>query len=233
MSQASKRRVVGQESFQYPLPNLIEVQTKSYQWLLSEGIRELLDEISPIDDFTGKNLSLDFKEFSFEPSKISAEESSNKNLTYKAQLKVRAVLTNRLTGEIKENDVFLGEFPMMTKNGTFIVNGVERVVVSQIVRSYGVLFTAEHSPEKLLFGAKLIPARGAWLEFETSTRGVISVKVDRKRRIPVTTLLRALGYSTSEEIKALFADVEMDGETSYIDNTLEKDPAENQNEGYV
>jgi DNA-directed RNA polymerase subunit beta len=227
------RRVLGKDTTAYPLPNLIEVQLKSYEWFLSEGIRELLDELNPIEDFTGKSLALEFRDFSFEEPKFTAEEARDKNLTYKAQLRVRSVLTNRITGEVKENDVFLGEFPLMTKNGTFIVNGVERAVVSQIVRSYGVLFTSEQGADRQLFGAKLIPSRGAWLEFETSSRDVISVKVDRKRRIPVTTLLRALGYGDTEEIKALFADVDTDENRKYIESTLEKDPASNQTEGYV
>ena len=233
MAVSVQRRTIGKESFTYPLPNLIEVQTKSYQWFLGEGIRELLDEISPIEDFTGKNLVLDFKDFTFEAPKLTAIEAMDKNMTFRAQLRVRAVLTNRQTGEVKENDVFLGEFPMMTKTGTFIINGVERAVVSQIVRSYGVLFTSETGADKQLFGAKLIPSRGAWLEFETSSRNVISVKVDRKRRIPATTLLRALGYGNTEEIRELFSDVDGQGEESFIDATLEKDPAENQEEGYV
>jgi len=232
MPSTALRRTIGKENFTYPLPNLIEVQTKSYQWLLGDGIRELLDEISPIEDFTGKNLVLEFRDYSFEAPKLTADEAMDKNMTFRSQLKVRAVLTNRQTGEVKENDVYLGEFPMMTKNGTFIVNGVERAVVSQIVRSYGVLFTSEPAVDRQLFGAKLIPSRGAWLEFETSSRNVISVKVDRKRRIPVTTLLRALGFGTTDEIRQLFLDVDT-AEHSYIEATLEKDPAESQQEGYV
>lgn len=230
---AASRRNLGRETTVLPLPNLIEVQIKSYEWFLTEGVRELLDEINPIEDFTGKNLALEFREFSFEEPKLTPDEARDKNQTYKAQLKVRAVLTNRVSGEVKENDVYLGEFPLMTKNGTFIINGVERAVVSQIVRSYGVLFTAEPGVDRQLFGAKLIPSRGAWLEFETSSRNVISVKVDRKRRIPVTTLLRALGYGTTEEITDLFKDVDTNEERPYIQATLEKDPAENQMQGYV
>jgi DNA-directed RNA polymerase subunit beta len=233
MAITKARRVLGQETFEFPLPNLIEVQIKSYEWFLTEGIRELLDELNPIEDFTGKNLALEFKDFAFEAPRLTADESREKNMTYKAQLKVRAILSNRVTGEIKENDVYLGEFPMMTKTGTFIINGVERAVVSQIVRSYGVLFTAEQAVDRQLFGAKLIPSRGAWLEFETSSRNIISVKVDRKRRIPVTTLLRALGYSSKEEISALFADVDTNPDRQYIESTLDKDPAANQTEGYV
>ena len=233
MGASSHRRFLGRGNSDFPLPNLIEVQINSYNWFLSEGIRELLDELNPIEDFTGKNLVLEFKEFSFEDPKLTAEESRDKNLTYKALLKVRAVLTNRVTGEVKENDVYMGEFPMMTKNGTFIINGVERVVVSQIVRSYGVLFTGETTPDRTLFGAKLIPSRGAWLEFETSSRDVISVKIDRKRRIPATTLLRALGYSSTEEIRQLFMDVDNNLDHPYLEATLDKDPAEDQVDGFV
>jgi DNA-directed RNA polymerase subunit beta len=227
------RRNLGRETTVLPLPNLIEVQLKSYEWFLSEGIRELLDEINPIEDFTQKALALEFREFSFDAPKLTPEEARDKNMTYKSQLKVRAILSNRITNEVKETDVYLGEFPLMTKGGTFIINGVERAVVSQIVRSYGVLFTAEPGNDRQLFGAKLIPSRGAWLEFETSSRDVISVKVDRKRRIPVTTLLRALGYGTTEEIKALFTDVDTNPDHPFIDATLDKDPAENQLQGYV
>ena len=227
------RKNFGRELTEFPLPNLIEVQIDSYNWFLSEGIRELLNELNPIEDSTGKNLVLEFKEFSFEDPKLTAEEARDKNQSYKALLKVRAVMTNRITGEIKENDVFMAEFPMMTKNGTFIINGIERVVVSQLVRSYGVLFTGEPTVDRTLFGAKLIPSRGAWLEFETSSRDVISVKIDRKRRIPVTTLLRALGYGTTEEIKQLFTDVDTNPDRQYIDATLDKDPAENETQGFV
>jgi DNA-directed RNA polymerase subunit beta len=227
------RRTIGRDTAVLQLPNLIEVQTQSYNWFLTEGIRELLDEISPIEDFTGSSLQLEFRDFSFEDPKFSADASREKNQTYRALLKVRAVLTNMVSGEVKESDVFLGEFPMMTKNGTFIVNGIERVIVSQIVRSYGVLFTGEQHNDRYLFGAKLIPARGAWLEFETSSRNVISVKVDKKRRIPVTTFLRALGYGTDEQIRELFSDVDTNLDRPFIDATLEKDTATDQVSGYV
>jgi len=215
------------------LPNLIKVQTDSYDWFLQEGIRDLLNEISPIEDITGRNLVLSFDDYEFEQPKVTAEEARDKNLTFKAGLKVRAVLTNKVSGEVIENTVYLGEFPMMTKYGTFIINGIERVVVNQIVRSYGVLFVKDYNKGRDLFGAKLIPSRGAWLEFETSYKNVISVKVDRKRRIPVTTFLRSLGYSKTEQIKALFKDVDNHPENKYIESTLEKDPSENQEEGSV
>ena len=216
-----------------PLPNLIEVQTKSYDWFFSEGLRELFDEISPIDDFTGEVMSLSFGDYQLGEPKVSEAVARDKNLTYKSPLKVRISLLNKKTDEIKEADVFIGDFPIMTHRGTFIINGVERVIVSQIVRSYGVLFTANEVSGRKLFGAKIIPSRGAWLEIETDLKNVISVKIDRKRRIPVTTFLRALGISSDEEIKALFADVDTDDENHYIEATIKKDSAKNYEEGLV
>jgi len=215
------------------LPNLIEVQTESYNWFFKEGLKELFDEISPIDDFTGEVMSLSFGEYWLGEPKIDEATAREKNLTYKAPLKVRVSLLNKKTEEVKEADVFLGDFPIMTHRGTFIINGVERVIVSQIVRSYGVLFTVNKVAGRKLFGAKIIPSRGAWLEVETDLKNVITVKIDRKRRIPVTTFLRALGVSSDEQIKALFADVDISEENSYITATLKKDPAKNHEEGLV
>lgn len=215
------------------LPNLVEVQTKSYDWFFKEGLRELFDEISPIDDFTNELYSLSFGDYFLEKPKIDEKTAREKNLTYKAPLRVKVSLLNKKTNEIKEGEVFLGDLPIMTPVGTFIINGVERVVVSQIVRSYGVLFTAEEVNGKKLFGAKIIPNRGAWLELETNSKGVISVKVDRKRRIPITTFLRAIGIGEDSELKALFYDVDDDPDVKYIDSTIEKDPAKNREEGLV
>jgi DNA-directed RNA polymerase subunit beta len=215
------------------LPNLIEVQTKSYDWFFKEGLRELLDEISPVEDFTGELYSLSFGDYYLDKPRIDEKTAREKNLTYKAPLRAKVSLLNKQTKEIKEGEVFLGDFPLMTAHGTFIINGVERCVVSQIVRSYGVLFTAEKVNGESYFGAKVIPNRGAWLELESNSKGVISIKVDRKRRIPITTFLRALGISTDEEIKSLFSSVD-DGENiKYIDATLEKDPSKNYEEGLV
>ncbi len=215
------------------LPDLVEVQTKSYDWLYKEGLRELLDEISPIEDFTGEMYSLSLGNYFLEKPKVDEVTARDKNLTYKAPLRVKATLLNKKTEEIKEGEVFVGDFPLMTDRGTFIINGVERVVVSQIVRSFGVLFTADNINEKNYFGSKIIPSRGAWLEIETSSKNVITVKIDRKRRIPITTLLRALGYGTDDELKALFSDVDLDENRSYIAATLKKDPAKNHEEGLV
>lgn len=221
-----------EETFE-TLPNLVEVQTKSYDWFFKEGLRELFDEISPIEDFTGELYSLTFGDFYLEKPKVDEKTAREKNLTFKAPLRVSVSLLNKKTKEIKKGEVFLGDFPLMTPCGTFIVNGVERVVVSQIVRSYGVLFTAEQTNGQNLFGAKIIPSRGAWLEIETNSKGVISVKVDRKRRIPITTFLRALGIGDDSEIRALFSDVDINDDLKYIDATLAKDPAHSYDEGLV
>jgi DNA-directed RNA polymerase subunit beta len=215
------------------LPNLIEIQTESYNWFFKEGVSELLDEINPIEDFTGKSLSLSFNQPFLDTPRLTEEVAQSKNLTYKAPLRVRASLLNKETGEIKESDVFLGDFPLMTKRGTFIINGVERVVVSQIVRSFGVLFTLDHIPGRNLFGAKIIPSRGAWLEIETGQKNIITVKIDRKRRIPVTTFIRAFGYATDDEIRALFADVDTNPDHRYIETTLERDSAKTTEQGLV
>src|SRR5918996_790144 len=186
-----------------PLPNLIQTQTDSFHWFVETGLRELLDEITPITDFTGKNLELHFREYYFEPAKFSEEECRTRDLTYARPLKVEVDLVIKETDEVKHQTVFMGDFPWMTEQGTFIINGAERVVVSQLVRSPGVYYTGSEDPStgRMLFAAKVIPNRGAWLEFETSNKDLLSVKVDRKRKIPVTTLLRAVGVE--ENARAL------------------------------
>ncbi len=215
------------------LPDLVEVQTKSYDWFFKEGLQELMDEVSPIEDFTGDVYSLSLGDYFLEKPKVDERTARDKNLTYKAPLRIKATLLNKKTEEIKGGEVFLGDFPLMTDRGTFIINGVERVVVSQIVRSFGVLFTAENTGGKNFFGAKIIPSRGAWLDIETSAKNIITVKIDRKRRIPITTLLRAFGYGTDDEIMSLFSDVDVDENRKYIESTLKKDPANNHEEGLV
>ena len=176
-----------------PLPNLIQTQTDSFEWFVTTGLRELLDEITPITDFTGKNLELHFREYYFEEPKFNEEDCRTRDLTYARPLKVEVDLVIKETDEVKHQTVFMGDFPWMTEQGTFIINGAERVVVSQLVRSPGVYYTAAEDPAtgRMLHAAKVIPNRGAWLEFETSNKDLLSVKVDRKRKIPVTTLLRA------------------------------------------
>ncbi len=209
-----------------PLPNLIQTQIDSFKWFCDEGLHELFEEISPIQDFTGKNLDLRFLTYEFRDAKYSEEECRTRDLTYSRPLWARVELQNKETGEVNEQDVFLGDFPWMTDKGTFVINGAERVVVSQLVRSPGVYFTAVDDPTtgRRLFYAKLIPNRGAWLEFETSNKDLVSVKVDRKRKLPATTLLRAVGVGLSdEEMKALFASVDTDPEHQYIASTLERE----------
>src|SRR2546421_93287 len=182
------------------IPNLVELedliatQIESFDWFRTEGLRELFDEINPITDYTGKNFELAFLAHEFGPPKFSVEECRNRDMTYAAPLRIRTRLTIKETGEIKESEVYMGDFAMMTDEGTFIVNGTERVVVSQLVRSPGVYFTAAEDPAtgRRLFGAKLIPNRGAWLEIETSAKDLVTVKIDRKRKVPVTVLLKAL-----------------------------------------
>lgn len=208
-------------------PNLIELQTTSYEWFKKQGIQELFEEISPIVDFTGKNLELEFGRCFFDKPLRTEKEARENNLTFKAPLKVQVRLKNLQTGAVKDQEVYLGDFPMMAGGGTFIINGIERVVVNQIVRSYGVLFTANPNLKKKLFGAKIIPNRGVWLEIETNNKDIISIKVDRRRKILATTLLRALGYETDDEIIELFKKVNTDPEHDYVRATLDRDPSVN------
>ncbi len=215
------------------LPNLTEVQTDSFNWFIREGLAELFEEVSPLDDYTGKLMSISFKDYWLGDPKYSELVSKEKKVTYEAPLKANVELTIKETGKKKIQEVFLGDMPVMTGRGTFIINGVERVVVSQLVRSPGVYFTSEELTAGTFFGAKVIPGRGAWLEIETAPQDGIYAKIDRKRKIPITTLLRAFGYSTDEEIKALFHDVNTNKERDYIANTLEKDPSRNQGEAFV
>src|ERR671919_2143252 len=217
-----------------PLPNLIQTQTDSFHWFVETGLRELLDEITPITDFTGKNLELHFREFYFEEPKFNEEDCRTRDLTYARPLKVEVDLVIKETDEVKHQTVFMGDFPWMTEQGTFIINGAERVVVSQLVRSPGVYYTASEDPAtgRMLHAAKVIPNRGAWLEFETSNKDLLSVKVDRKRKIPVTTLLRAVGFET-DEISRLFTPVDDNPEHPYVTLTLDKDPAGNQDEALI
>jgi len=215
----------------YELPRLIEVQLDSFRWFQTEGLEELFAEISPIVSFN-KNLELHFgsqpgpEGFWFGEPKYSEPECRDRDMTFAAPLWVRIKLVNRETGEVTQQNVFMGDFPLMTENGTFIINGAERVVVSQLIRSPGVYFTVEEDrvTDRRLCYAKLIPNRGAWLEFETSKRDIISVKVDRKRKLPVSVLLRAIGYGSDEEILELFTEVDNEPEHAYIATTLERDP---------
>jgi DNA-directed RNA polymerase subunit beta len=215
------------------LPDLIEVQKKSYRWFLEEGIRELLNEISPIKDFIGRDLEVSFTDYFFDEPKFDEHTSKVKKINYEAPLRVKTRLANKRSGESKEQEVYLGELPVMTDRGTFVINGIERVIVSQLVRSAGAFFTAEVARGRRYYGAKLIPNRGAWLEFETDTNNVIWVKIDRKRKVAATSLLRAFGVANDEDITALFQDVDTHPLNHYIEATLAKDAASNEDEGYI
>ncbi len=216
------------------LPDLIEIQKDSYRWFLEEGLAELFDEINPVTDFIGRDLELYFEDYYLDEPKFSETESREKNITYEAPLRVKTRLLNKKTSQASNQEVYLGDFPIMTDKGTFIINGIERVVVSQLIRSAGVMFTAEFIKGKKCYGAKIIPNRGAWLEIETDSNKVIWVRIDRKRKVAVTSLLRAFGYETDEELKKLFSDVDLvknSDEATYIEATIEKDTAKNEAEG--
>ena len=228
-SSLSKRKFF-KKRIMVSLPNLIEVQTESYEWFWEKGLRELLDEINPVTDFTSKDLELRLADYYLDEPKYDEMTAKNKNISYEAPLRAKASLLIKKTGEVKEQEIYLGDFPIMTPRGTFIINGVERVVVSQLLRSPGVFFTMDYQKGRKLFGAKLIPNRGAWLEIETDFDGVLSVKIDRKRKVPVSTLLQAFGR-TPAEIREHFADLD-NGEIHYISETLAKDITTNRNEAY-
>ncbi len=215
-----------------PLPDLIAHQKASWKEFVETGLGEIFAELNPIDDYTGQKLALRFKEYAFHEPKNSEQYAKENNLTFDAPLHANVELTNKVTGEVKEQEIYLGDYPWMTDRSTFIINGTERVVVSQLIRSAGVFFTADRLATRNNYGAKLIPGRGAWLEFETASNGALYVKIDRRRKLPVTTLFRALGYNKTADIKALFEKVDT-GEVKYIDATLEKDPAKGTNEALI
>jgi DNA-directed RNA polymerase subunit beta len=208
------------------VPNLLKIQTDSFRWFQEQGLRQLLEEISPIEDFTGNRLALSFIDYEFHEPHYSELECRQRDLTYAAPLYVRTQLLIKETGEIKEQDLFFGDIPLMTAKGTFITSGAERVAVSQLLRSPGIYFSIEEDATsgRELCHAKLIPIRGAWLEFETSNRDVISAKIDGKRKIPITTLMRAIGYSSEEQLLGLFSKEDNAPEHQYIKSTIEREP---------
>ncbi|MCG1013256.1 DNA-directed RNA polymerase subunit beta [Tepidanaerobacter sp. GT38] len=210
------------------MPDLIEIQKDSYQWFLNEGIREVFEDISPIEDFTG-NLVLEFIDHKLESTpKYTEDECRERDVTYAVPLKVKVRLINKETGEVKEQEVFMGDFPLMTENGTFIINGAERVIVSQLVRSPGVYFDSQRDKNgKEIFSGTVIPNRGAWLEMEMDSNDVLYVRIDRTRKLPITVLIRALGYGSNAQI------LELMGEDEKILRTFEKDNTENQNEALI
>ncbi|MHB8781767.1 MAG: DNA-directed RNA polymerase subunit beta, partial [Candidatus Geothermincolia bacterium] len=234
-----QRKLFGRIPEILPVPNLIAVQRDSYAWFLDEGLKDIFTDITPIEDFTG-NLAVEFGAHSFGEAKYDVEECKEKDMTFSAPLFVEVRFINRETGEIKEQTVFMGDFPLMTDKGTFVINGTERVVVSQLVRSPGVYFDREldKTSDKELYFAKMIPSRGAWLEFETDKRDVIGVRIDRKRKQPATVLLRALGgiaqfadrtasWAEDEQLLAMFQDSEL------IKATLERDHTRNSDEALI
>ena len=214
-----------------PLTDLVEIQKKSYDWFFREGLKELFEEISPIKDFIGRDLELYFLDYYLDEAKFDEVTAKAKNTTFEAPLRVNIRLLNKKTSEIKEQEIYLGDFPVMTERGTFVINGVERVVVSQLIRSAGVFFTSQILRGRRYYGAKIIPNRGAWLEIETDANNVIYVKIDRKRKVPVTALLRAFGYSTNEELLTLFKDVDTHPEVKFIQSSIDKDISHNEGEG--
>ena len=211
------------------MPNLIEVQKNSYQWFLDEGLDEVFRDISPITDYSGK-LSLEFTGFQLceEDAKYTIEQCKERDATYAAPLKVKVRLHNRENDEINEHDIFMGDLPLMTETGTFVINGAERVIVSQLVRSPGIYYTIGHDKiGKTLYSCTVIPNRGAWLEYETDSNDIFYVRVDRNRKVPITVLLRALGIGSNEQIKEMF------GEEPKILASFTKDPSDNYQDGLL
>ncbi|MBI2617393.1 DNA-directed RNA polymerase subunit beta [Candidatus Gottesmanbacteria bacterium] len=232
-SEAKKRLYWGKKFSNLPILDLTAVQKESYAWFLQKGIGDLLAELSPIEDFTGKNWNLVFGKHYFDSPRYTPLECLDKGLTFDAPLKVEAILTNKQTGRETRQEVFLGDIPIMTENGTFIINGVERCIVNQIVRSPGVYFTGDIDPVigKVLYVAEVRPLFGSWLDFSISRNDVITVRIDRRRKYSATTLLRAVGIETDEELLAIFAGTEK--QLPYIANTIEKDPTKTKEEALI
>ena len=214
------------------MPNLVEMQTDSYDWLLKTGLREIFDYFSPVSDYTDEEFDLEFIDYFIDEPRFDEDHVRENNMSYEAPLRVRVRLINKKTKEKKEQEIFLADFPLMTPRGTFIVNGIERVVISQLMRSFGAYFSASFSRGKKLFGAKIIPSRGAWIEFDTESDGAIYARIDRKRKIPASAILRIFGLEKNEEISNAFLGVD-NGAVQYIKKTLEKDPSKNTDEAHI
>lgn len=231
----SKRILWGKSYKKLPELDLVAVQKQSYQWFLDHGIEQVLEEVGSIEDFTGKNWRLDFGEYSFLPPKLTPTQAKAKGLSYDMPLKVEATLTNKQTGQTATQEIFLGDIPKMTPTGTFVINGIERAVVNQLVRSPGVFYSAEvdESSGKTLYKAELRPMRGSWLEVLVAKNNVVSIKIDRHRKIPVTVLLRAIGYSTDESILDLFKDIDTNPDQKFIETTISKDSTKNREEALI
>ncbi len=214
-----------------PLPNLVEAQLVSFQWLLEKGLKEVFGEFSSIKDYSDKKFELDFTGFHLDKPKHDEFFAKENKMNYEATLKVMVRLKNKILGSVKEQEIFMADFPLMTDHGTFIINGIERLIVPQLARSFGVFFTSQETKGKNYFGAKIIPARGAWIEIESDADGAIYVRIDRKRKFPVSSLLRVFGATTDSEIQALFKKSEF--AKSYIDTTLAKDHAKTTEDAYI
>ena len=222
-----ERRSFSKTSNKHDLKDLLEIQKNSYNWFLTEGIKEVFEDLFPVESFTG-NISLSFSDYCFDEPRYGVKESKERMVTYSAPLKVQARVFINETGEVKEQEVFLGDMPMMTDAGTFIINGVERVIVSQLVRSPSIYFKREIDKNgRPVVSGEMIPNKGTWLEFELDARDVIYVRIDRTRKVTITTLLRAIGLSSDEEILEVF------GDNRFIKNTLEKDSTKNTDEALI
>src|SRR5258708_1313172 len=234
----SPRQYWGKTGVSLPELDLTRVQRESYAQFLETGIREALDEINAehgIEDFTGKNWSLKFGKFWFGKPKYTPSQAKKKAVSYDIPIRVEATLKNKKTGEEQTQEAFLGDIPKMTGAGTFIINGIERAVVTQLVRSPGIFFSGDMEPTlgKMLYQAELRPLRGSWIELNVGKRDVITVKIDRRRKMPVTVLLRAMGFGTDEEITKLFADIDVKDGADYIRNTIDKDTTKSQSEALI
>jgi DNA-directed RNA polymerase subunit beta len=232
-AKSNERRMFGKKPDAATLPDLLVVQKDSYKWFFDKGIKELFEEVSPIRDFIGRDLELYLLDYYLDEPRFDEIASRDKNTTYEAPIRVKARLVNKRTGTTEEQEIYLGDLPLMTDRATFIINGIERVIISQLVRSAGSFFTSENVRGRKYFGAKIIPNRGAWLEFETDSNGCIWVKIDRKRKVTATAMLRAFGYSTDQEILSLFADTDIHPNIKYIERTLAKDPSKSEDEGLI
>ena len=222
-----KRRNFSMIKNSLELDNLLQIQKESYQWFVTEGVKEVLEDFSPVESFSG-SLSLEFNDYVFDTPRYSIKECKDRQITYAAPLKVQTRLFNNETGEVKEQEIFLGDMPLMTDSGTFVINGAERVVVSQLVRSPSVYFSKEVDKNgKPVFASKVIPTRGTWLEYETDAKDVLYVRIDRTRKVPLTTLLRAFGLSSDKDILDLFDNNE------YLKNTIERDSTKNTDEALI
>ncbi|HEV8677537.1 MAG TPA: DNA-directed RNA polymerase subunit beta, partial [Candidatus Paceibacterota bacterium] len=220
--------------FKAPLtetPNLVAAQVDSFNWLLKEGFKETFKEFTPIKDYSGKKFDLEFVKIEMGEPKYDEHYAKNQKLSLDVPVRAVVRLTNKTTGSSKEQEIFLADFPVMTNHGTFVINGVERVIVPQLARSYGVFFTAEELKGKRHFGAKVIPARGAWIEIETDADGMLWVRIDRKRKFPATSLLRVMGAQFDSDLKSLFSGDA--NQKKWVDAALEIDPAKTVDDAYI